>query len=174
MKASPVSSGSAASYVGYTTSTGVPVGPVAGGSAVGSGLATSLFTATTSTVNTPVPVISTSTLRYSNGTMTGTSTVLVSKTITSSSSTATATLVAGEYTDWSSFKGNGVNLGNWLEQEYNLDPAFFLANAPNATDEWTFCEYLGSECGPVLEAKYASYITTAQIDKLAGVGEFLY
>jgi hypothetical protein len=69
------------------------------------------------------------------------------------------------------FKGNGVNLGNWLELEYNLDPALFETYAPNATDEWTFCEYVGSECGPILEAKYATYITEATIDKIAAVGK---
>lgn len=37
-------------------------------------------------------------------------------------------------------------------------------------DEWTWCKNLGTQCGPVLEEHYASYITTGFIDKLASVG----
>lgn len=37
-------------------------------------------------------------------------------------------------------------------------------------DEWNFCQYLGEKCGPVLEERYATYYTTADIDKLASVG----
>lgn len=40
----------------------------------------------------------------------------------------------------------------------------------SASDEWTLCENLGSQCGPVLEERYATWITTADIDKLAGAG----
>jgi len=42
--------------------------------------------------------------------------------------------------------------------------------APNALDEWTFCETLGNQCGPVLEARYTSFLNTSTIDQLASVG----
>ncbi|TGO56176.1 hypothetical protein BCON_0081g00190 [Botryotinia convoluta] len=71
------------------------------------------------------------------------------------------------YVNWTTYKANGVNFGAWLEQEQNYDPDWWNAYAPNTIDEWGFCETLGDKCGPVLEARYASWITTADIDKLA-------
>ncbi|KAF7915137.1 hypothetical protein BELL_0042g00220 [Botrytis elliptica] len=71
------------------------------------------------------------------------------------------------YVDWTTYKASGVNFGAWLEQEQNYDPDWWNAYAPDAIDEWGFCETLGDKCGPVLEARYASWITTADIDKLA-------
>ncbi|KAK8905509.1 hypothetical protein QC760_006687 [Botrytis cinerea] len=71
------------------------------------------------------------------------------------------------YVDWTTYKANGINFGAWLEQEQNYDPDWWNAHAPDAIDEWGLCETLGAECGPVLEARYASWITTADIDKLA-------
>jgi hypothetical protein len=99
----------------------------------------------------------------------GSSTVKI-YTTTSTSAISTATLAAGDYTDWTSFKANGVNLGGWLEQEKVFDQYWWDQYAPNATDEWTFCEALGDQCGPVLEQRYASYISTDDIDKVAAVG----
>jgi hypothetical protein len=55
-------------------------------------------------------------------------------------------------------------------REQNYDPDWWNKYAPNAADEWTFCQTLGSQCGPVLEARYASFITTADIDKMAAQG----
>jgi aryl-phospho-beta-D-glucosidase BglC (GH1 family) len=43
-------------------------------------------------------------------------------------------------------------------------------NGTAVQDEWTFCEVLGDECGPVLEQHYSTYVTTDTIDKLASVG----
>ncbi|RAH80604.1 glycoside hydrolase, partial [Aspergillus japonicus CBS 114.51] len=74
------------------------------------------------------------------------------------------------FTDWTKFKANGVNLGGWLEQEQVFDQVWWDSYAPNATDEWTFCKTLGSQCGPVLEERYATYITTDDIDRVAAVG----
>lgn len=74
------------------------------------------------------------------------------------------------YVDWKSFKSNGANLGAWLVQEKSLDTGFWDQDGGNATDEWGLCVNLGSRCGPVLEQRYASFITTATIDKLAGAG----
>lgn len=67
-------------------------------------------------------------------------------------------------------QANGVNLGGWLEKEKTHDPIWWNQYAPNATDEWTFCKTLGSRCGPVLEARYASFLNHSTIDELASVG----
>ncbi|TIA64730.1 endo-beta-1,3-glucanase [Aureobasidium pullulans] len=72
-----------------------------------------------------------------------------------------------KYIDWRNFKANGVNLGGWLVQESFIDTAWWNANSGGATDEWGLCANLGSRCGPVLEKRYASWITCADIDKLA-------
>jgi hypothetical protein len=74
------------------------------------------------------------------------------------------------YVNWKTFESNGANLGAWLVQEKLLDTGFWDQYAGNATDEWGLCVNLGSRCGPVLEQRYASFITTATIDKLAGAG----
>lgn len=74
------------------------------------------------------------------------------------------------YVDWKTFKATGVNLGGWLQQEANIDPAFWSQYAANATDEWNFCANLGRQCGPVLERRYATFITPGDIDKLAAAG----
>lgn len=74
------------------------------------------------------------------------------------------------YVNWKSFKSNGANLGAWLVQEKSLDTGFWETYGGNATDEWGLCLNLGSHCGPVLEQRYASFITTATIDKLATAG----
>lgn len=74
------------------------------------------------------------------------------------------------YINWSTYKANGVNLGAWLEQEKNYDPNWWNSLSSTAADEWTLCEDLGSKCGPALEARYASFITTDTIDKFAAKG----
>ncbi|GME52737.1 putative beta- -exoglucosidase protein [Neofusicoccum parvum] len=74
------------------------------------------------------------------------------------------------YMNWSTFKANGVNLGAWLEQERTHDPVWWDSHAPGTIDEWNFCATLGDQCGPVLEERYATFISTADIDKLAAVG----
>ncbi|KAK5132203.1 hypothetical protein LTR08_009327 [Meristemomyces frigidus] len=61
-------------------------------------------------------------------------------------------LTGGKFIDWSTYKANGANLGGWLAKEYNHDPIWWDEHAPGTADEWTFCETLGSKCGPVLEA----------------------
>lgn len=74
------------------------------------------------------------------------------------------------YVNWKTFKSNGANLGAWLVQEESLDTGFWEKYGGNATDEWGLCVNLGPQCGPVLEQRYASFITTATIDKLAKAG----
>ncbi|KAJ5662521.1 uncharacterized protein N7477_010137 [Penicillium maclennaniae] len=143
-----------------TDSTG-SIAPVAGGNAVGSGINTNLYTASTS--NTAVHTV-TSTAYHRGSSMVKTYTTTIASAI------PTATLATGVYTDWTKFKANGVNLGGWLEQEKVFDQYWWDQYAPDADDEWTFCETLGDQCGPVLEQRYASYITTDDIDKVAAVG----
>lgn len=73
--------------------------------------------------------------------------------------------------DWSQFEASGVNLGGWLHQEHVIDPVWWNNNGGEGLlDEWDFCVNLGSRCGPVLEQRYASYITTRDIDKMASAG----
>ncbi|KFY25295.1 hypothetical protein V491_01822 [Pseudogymnoascus sp. VKM F-3775] len=74
-----------------------------------------------------------------------------------------------QWVKWHKFKANGVNLGGWFLQEHVIDEEWWNSVAPNATDEWTLCQQLGDQCGPVLEKRYASWITTADIDKMASV-----
>ena len=64
--------------------------------------------------------------------------------------------VHANYVDWRSFKAHGVNLGGWLVQESNIDSAFWAKYGGSADDEWGLCQQLGSQCGPVLERRYAS------------------
>ncbi|KAJ5768896.1 hypothetical protein N7520_003455 [Penicillium odoratum] len=135
------------------------IAPVAGGSAVGSGFNTAWNTKPVS--QTAVRTI-TRTATYHGSTTTKTYTTVVAST--------TATIAAGQYTNWTTYKANGVNLGGWLEMEKVFNQYWWDQYAPNADDEWTFCKTLGVQCGPVLEEHYATYVTTADIDKMASVG----
>ncbi|KAF5656866.1 glucan 1,3-beta-glucosidase A [Fusarium heterosporum] len=79
----------------------------------------------------------------------------------------------GKFIDWRTFKSNGVNLGAWLAKEKTHDPIWwgsFGTQAANTPDEWSFCQALGKRCGPVLEARYASFLNQSTIDNLAKVG----
>ncbi|KAL3489821.1 glycoside hydrolase superfamily [Aspergillus germanicus] len=71
---------------------------------------------------------------------------------------------------WTTTKSTGVNLGGWLVQVFIIDSTFWNSHSPNASDEWTLCKTLGDACGPVLEHRYKSFITRADIDTLASVG----
>ncbi|CAO1635901.1 unnamed protein product [Jaminaea pallidilutea] len=75
----------------------------------------------------------------------------------------------GNSESWKTFKGNGVNLGGWMELEAGQQPQVF-ALAPGSPDEWTLCERLGDQCGPVLENHYQTWYTKADIDQLAKYG----
>ena len=98
----------------------------------------------------------------------------VTSTTTSSqrhSPTITWPKISGKnFINWKTYKSNGANLGGWLEKEKTHDPVWWDQYAPNANDEWTFCQTLGSKCGSVLEARYTSFLNTSTIDKLASVG----
>lgn len=60
-------------------------------------------------------------------------------------------LTPAQSIDWRTFKAHGVNLGGWLVQGSNIDRAFWAQYGGSASDEWTLCQNLGSQCGPVLE-----------------------
>ncbi|THV65227.1 glycoside hydrolase [Aureobasidium pullulans] len=137
-------------------------------SAAGMGLNTALFTAT-STYPQSSTVITTAITSSSTGVST---TKAVAVSATSTVPAAVTSQAVGEYTDWTTFISNGVNLGNWLEIERSNNQYFWdsYVNGTEVTDEWTFCETLGDQCGPVLEEHYSTYITTETIDKLANVG----
>lgn len=85
-------------------------------------------------------------------------------------STAHAAPHNTSYLDWRTFHGHGVNLGGWLVQESTIDTAWWHKYSHGASDEWTLCANLGSQCGPVLEHRYATFITTKDIDDLAASG----
>lgn len=75
-----------------------------------------------------------------------------------------------KYINWKTFKGTGLNLGGWLVQEAVIDPTWWSQNSGGALDEWGLCAHLGSQCGPTLERRYATYITPNDIDKFAAAG----
>lgn len=74
------------------------------------------------------------------------------------------------YLNWKSFDAAGVNLGGWLVQESTIDTTWWGTYSGGAPDEWGLCAHLGSQCGPVLERRYATWITTADIDTFAAAG----
>jgi aryl-phospho-beta-D-glucosidase BglC (GH1 family) len=137
-------------------------------SAAGTGLNTNLYTATST-----YPQSSTTVTTVVTSTSTGGSTTkIVSSTGTTTVPASTTSIASGEWTDWTIFSANGVNLGNWLEIERSNNQYFWdsYVNGSAVTDEWSFCEVLGDSCSTVLEAHYGSAVTTETIDKLAGVG----
>lgn len=75
-----------------------------------------------------------------------------------------------DYVNWREFKANGVNLGGWLAQEANIDPYWWDRYCRGTVDEWNCCIELGDRCNSVFEKRYATYITTNDIDKLAAGG----
>lgn len=79
-------------------------------------------------------------------------------------------LSMAQYINWSTYEANGVNLGGWLCQESTIDTTWWAANSKGSEDEWGLCANQGNQCGPILEHRYATYITTSDIDKLASAG----
>jgi glucan 1,3-beta-glucosidase len=96
-----------------------------------------------------------------------------------------------KFQGWDTYKAHGSNIGKpraskvpciqvtdicltgaWLAVENTLTPGLFASGgAPGVPDEWTFCQTVGKEaCAVTLENHYATFITTADIDKLATVG----
>ncbi|PWY64330.1 glycoside hydrolase [Aspergillus eucalypticola CBS 122712] len=79
-------------------------------------------------------------------------------------------LAAAEYLNWTTYSANEVNLGGWLEQESTIDTTWWAEYSKGADDEWSLCVHQGSQCGPVLERRYATYITTSDIDNVVYAG----
>ncbi|KAG5750679.1 hypothetical protein H9Q72_011224 [Fusarium xylarioides] len=80
---------------------------------------------------------------------------------------------SGKFINWKTYKANGVNLGAWLAKEKTHDPIWWnsLGTKAAATiDEWSLCQALGKQCGPILEKRYQSFLNTSTIDTLAKVG----
>ncbi|KAJ4338863.1 hypothetical protein N0V95_007933 [Ascochyta clinopodiicola] len=76
----------------------------------------------------------------------------------------------GDYVNWRKFHANGVNLGGWLAQEAFIDPYWWDQHCRGTVDEWSCCVKLGDQCNSVFEERYATYITSKDIDKLASGG----
>ncbi|KAH8199175.1 hypothetical protein TruAng_006644 [Truncatella angustata] len=74
------------------------------------------------------------------------------------------------YLDWRTFKAYGVNLGSWFCLETFMLPDLFERHGKGAHDEWTLCQNLGPNVGPLLEDHYNSFFTTDHIDILAAQG----
>ncbi|KAL2866271.1 glycoside hydrolase superfamily [Aspergillus lucknowensis] len=83
---------------------------------------------------------------------------------------------AAQYLDWATSGASGVNLGGWLVQESTIDTDWWGQYSKGAQDEWGLCANQGSLCGSILEQRYATWITTADIDGLydAGVNTLLH
>ncbi|KAJ2957933.1 hypothetical protein NQZ79_g6392 [Umbelopsis isabellina] len=74
-------------------------------------------------------------------------------------------------TAWNYWTGKawGANLGNWLILERWMDSTIFDQNAPNAQDEWTFCQQ-ASNPAQALTDHWNTWITESDFQKLASVG----
>lgn len=82
----------------------------------------------------------------------------------------TAGVNGGAFINWRNFKANGVTLSGWLVQDKSLDIDWWNKYGSDCDDEWSLTAKLGAQAGAVLEARYASYITTSYIDSLAAAG----
>lgn len=65
-------------------------------------------------------------------------------------------------------KAWGANLGNWLVLEKWMDSTIFDQNAPNANDEWTFCQQ-ASNPAQALQNHWNSWVTESDFQTLASV-----
>lgn len=83
---------------------------------------------------------------------------------------ACSSAASSQYLNWTTHQGVGANLGGWLVQESTIDTAWWAKYSGGASDEWGLCAYQGAKCGSVLEHRYATRITTADIDTLASAG----
>ncbi|KAF3033727.1 hypothetical protein E8E11_002652 [Didymella keratinophila] len=72
----------------------------------------------------------------------------------------------GGFIDWRTYKSNGVNLGSWFEKERTYDSIWWVdVGGESIIDEWA-----SKRCGPIFEARYASFLNFTTIDTLASVG----
>ncbi|OQE18689.1 hypothetical protein PENSTE_c017G04199 [Penicillium steckii] len=77
---------------------------------------------------------------------------------------------SSNYLDWKTFNAVGANLGGWLAQESTIDTDWWARYSGGAEDEWGLCAHQGTKCGPILERRYATWITTTDIDILGAAG----
>lgn len=102
--------------------------------------------------------------------------MLITTTILAFVTLAMGVSVPSMYVDWRTFKATGVNFGGQLAQEAWIDSQLWTDNTAQAVrpadivDEWSLYLSLGSECGPVLEERYATFIQPVDIDQLAHAG----
>jgi len=84
--------------------------------------------------------------------------------------TMTKSASAQSGTDWNywTMKAWGANLGNWLVLERWMDHTIFNQYAPNAEDEWTFCQH-ASNPAQALQNHWNTFITEADFQMLASV-----
>ncbi|KNG52543.1 glycoside hydrolase [Stemphylium lycopersici] len=78
------------------------------------------------------------------------------------------TAAAPKYTDWRTYKANGVNLGSWFCLETFMVPKFFEQHS-NSHDEWTACEKFNAAGAP-LDEHYKTWFTKADVDTFAAQG----
>lgn len=64
----------------------------------------------------------------------------------------------------------GINVGGWLVLEQWLGGDDFWAQAPDASDEYSFCSALGSGASDALQAHWASWFTQDTVNQLASYG----
>ncbi|KAG2180224.1 hypothetical protein INT43_004013 [Umbelopsis isabellina] len=85
-------------------------------------------------------------------------------------SASSAFVVKRDGTAWNFWtqKAFGANLGNWLILERWLDPGFFGKFAPNAQDEWTFCQQ-AANATELLQQHWQDWITEDDFRMLASV-----
>ncbi|GAA99500.1 glycoside hydrolase family 5 protein [Mixia osmundae IAM 14324] len=72
--------------------------------------------------------------------------------------------------DWTTFKANGVNIGNWQVLESWMNPTWFasIAAGTGAVDEWTLAEYRGHKImGPILTQHWDTWITEKDVQTLS-------
>ncbi|CAM0139461.1 hypothetical protein VKS41_004727 [Umbelopsis sp. WA50703] len=85
-------------------------------------------------------------------------------------SLSSASIIKRDATAWDfrTKKAFGANLGNWLILERWLDPGFFAKYAPNAHDEWTFCQQ-ATNAAELLQHHWQDWITEDDFRMLASV-----
>jgi len=82
--------------------------------------------------------------------------------------TPNASAQSGTAWNYWTMKAWGANLGNWLVLERWMDHTIFNQYAPNAQDEWTFCQH-ASNPAQALQNHWNSFITEDDFKLLSGV-----
>ncbi|KAG2181473.1 hypothetical protein INT44_008286 [Umbelopsis vinacea] len=86
-------------------------------------------------------------------------------------SLCSAAVIKREGTAWNYWrdKAFGANIGNWLVLERWIQPQLFEQHAPNANDEWAFCQQ-ATNASDVLKEHWRTWITEDDFRILASVG----